>query len=241
MRPPDVRSGAGSGMGEAAPRGGRVGRPLLGRVRDPEVLVARLADRIESIADPVAAGKILLDDLELRRVGARAADSLGGLRSERFSTLVDRPRQGATAPRSVGGGTAGAAERLPRSCPGLGGASYGPRDGSARSREDADLHRVRIEVERVRYAAEAFSPALGTRADRFAAGAGSCRTCSGSITTRSCPSRGSRRTGSARTTSVAFAAGRLAEYESMERDRRRDAWPKAWARLGRGSGSGPDG
>lgn len=205
---------------------------LLGRVRDPEVLVARLADRIESIADPgIAAGKMLLDDLELQRVGARRR-LLGGLRSERFGTLVDRLVEGATAPRSVGGGTAGAAETaatlMPRPWRRLVRAAgrLGPQP------EDADLHRVRIEVKRVRYAAEAFSPALGTRADRFAAGARKLQDLLGehhdavvSLAWLTANGIG------ADDTSVAFAAGRLAEYESMERDRRRDAWPKAWARL----------
>jgi hypothetical protein len=30
---------------------------------------------------------------------------------------------------------------------------------------------------------------------------------------------------------VAFAAGRLAEHEAMDRDRTRVAWAKAWTRL----------
>jgi CHAD domain-containing protein len=205
---------------------------LLGGVRDPEVLIARLGARIESIADPgIAAGKMLLDDLELQRVGARRR-LLKGLRSERFGTLVDRLVDGAIDPSAVDGGTADAAEtagtlmtrpwrRLVRAAGRL-----GPQP------EDADLHRVRIEVKRVRYAAEAFSPALGTRADRFAAAARKLQELLGehhdavvSLAWLTANGIG------ADDTSVAFAAGRLAEYESMERDRHRDAWPKAWARL----------
>jgi CHAD domain-containing protein len=205
---------------------------LLGRVRDPEVLVARLGARIESIADPgIVAGKMLLDDLELQRVGARRR-LLEGLRSERFGTLVDRLVEGATDPGAVDGGTADAVEtagplmsrpwrRLVRAA-----GRIGPQP------EDADLHRVRIEVKRVRYAAEAFSPALGTRADRFAATARTLQDLLGehhdavvSLAWLTANGIG------ADDTSVAFAAGRLAEYESMERDRHRDAWPKAWARL----------
>lgn len=205
---------------------------LLGRVRDPEVLLARLGARIESIADPgIAAGKMLLDDLELQRAGA-GSRLLEGLRSERFGTLVDRLVEGAAAPRSVDGGTANVAEaagalmsrpwrRLARAAGRL-----GPQP------EDADLHRVRIEVKRVRYAAEAFSPALGRRADRFAATARELQDLLGehhdavvSLAWLTANGIG------ADDTSVAFAAGRLAEYEAMERDRHRDAWPKAWARL----------
>ena len=205
---------------------------LLGRVRDPEVLVARLGARIESIPDPgIAAGKMLLDDLELQRVGARRR-LLEGLRSERFGTLVDRLVEGASDPSTVDGGTAGAAETagtlMPRPWRRLVRAAgrVGPQP------EDADLHRVRIEVKRVRYAAEAFSPALGTRADRFAASARKLQDLLGehhdavvSLAWLTANGIG------ADDTSVAFAAGRLAEYESMERDRHRDAWPKAWARL----------
>ena len=205
---------------------------LLGRVRDPEVLVARLDARIQSIADPgIAAGKMLLDDLELQRVGARRR-LLEGLRSERFGTLVERLVERATDPSSVDGGTVDAAEtagtlmsrpwrRLVRAAGRL-----GPQP------EDAGLHRVRIEVKRVRYAAEAFSPAFGTRADRFAAAARELQDLLGehhdavvSLAWLTANGVG------ADDTSVAFAAGRLAEYESMERDRRRDAWPEAWARL----------
>jgi CHAD domain-containing protein len=205
---------------------------LLGRVRDAEVLIARLGARIESIADPgITAGKLLLDDLELQRTGARRR-LLEGLRSERFGNLIDRLGDGASAPRSVDGGTADAADtagtlmsrpwrRLVRAA-----GRPGPQP------EDADLHRVRIEVKRVRYAAEAFSPALGTRADRFAAAARNLQDLLGehhdavvSLAWLTANGIG------ADDTSVAFAAGRLAEYESMERDRRRDAWPKAWARL----------
>ena len=192
----------------------------------------RLGARIESIGEPwIAAAKMLLDDLELQRVGARRR-LLEGLRSERFGTLVDRLVEGATDPRSVDGGTADGAEtagtlmsrpwrRLVRAAGRL-----GPQP------EDADLHRVRIEVKRVRYAAEAFSPALGTRADRFAAAARALQELLGehhdavvSLAWLTANGIG------ADDTSVAFAAGRLAEYESRERDRHRDAWPGTWARL----------
>jgi CHAD domain-containing protein len=205
---------------------------LLGRVRDPEVLIARLGVRIEAIADPgIAAGKMLLDDLELQRVGARRRllESVG---SARFGKLIDRLVEGATEPRSVDGGTADAADtagtlmsrpwrRLLRAAGRL-----GPEP------EDDDLHGLRIKVKRVRYAAEAFSPAFGTRADRFAAAARKLQDLLGehhdavvSLAWLTANGIG------ADDTSVAFAAGRLAEHESVERDRHRDAWRKGWARL----------
>lgn len=207
---------------------------LLGRVRDPEVLIARLGVRIEAIADPgIAAGKMLLDDLELQRVGARRR-LLEGLRSARFGTLIDRLVEGASDPRSVDGGTGDAAEtvgtlmsrpwrRLARAAGRLGPESA-----------DADLHRLRINVKRVRYAAEAFTPRFGRRADRFAAAARTLQDLLGehhdavvSLAWLTANGIG------ADDTSVAFAAGRLAQHESMERDRHRDAWPKGWARLER--------
>lgn len=205
---------------------------LLGRVRDPEVLIARLRVRIEAIADPgIAAGEMLLEDLELQRVGARRR-LLEGLRSERFGTLVDRLVEGAGDPVSADGGTVEAAEsavtlmsrpwrRLARTAGRIGPAP-----------EDADLHRIRIEVKRVRYAAEAFSPALGKRADRFVAAARELQDLLGehhdavvSLAWLTANGIG------ADDTSVAFAAGRLAEHESLERDRHRAGWPKAWGRL----------
>jgi CHAD domain-containing protein len=205
---------------------------LLGRVRDPEVLIARLGVRIEAVADPgIAAGKLLLDDLELQRVGARRR-LLEGLRSARFDTLVDRLVAGASDPRSVDGEAEDAAQTagtlMPRPWRRLAKAAgrLGPEP------EDADLHGLRIKVKRVRYAAEAFTPAFGTRADRFAAAARKLQELLGehhdavvSLAWLTANGVG------AEDTSVAFAAGRLAEHESMERDRHRDAWPDGWARL----------
>ena len=214
-------------------RGGGAGaRPPRRRGPPPARLAARWGGAAAPRAAPAPpAAKRLLDDLELQRVGARRR-LLEGLRSERFGTLVDRLVEGATDPRSVDGGTADGAEtagtlmsrpwrRLVRAAGRL-----GPQP------EDADLHRVRIEVKRVRYAAEAFSPALGTRADRFAAAARALQELLGehhdavvSLAWLTANGIG------ADDTSVAFAAGRLAEYESRERDRHRDAWPGTWARL----------
>lgn len=205
---------------------------LLGRVRDPEVLIARLGVQIEAIADPgIAAGKILLDDLELQREGARRR-LLEALRSPRFDALVHRLVEGASDPRSVEGGSEDAAEtagtlmsrpwrRLKRAAGRL-----GPEP------EDADLHRLRIKVKRVRYAAEAFTPTFGTPADRFATAARKLQDLLGEhhdavVSLGWLTANGI----GADDTSVAFAAGRIAEHESMARDRHRDAWPKGWARL----------
>jgi CHAD domain-containing protein len=205
---------------------------LLGRVRDPEVLTARLGVRIEAIADPgIAAGKKLLDDLELQRVGARRR-LLEALRSARFDRLVHRLVEGAGDPRSVDGGTEDAAETartlMPRPWRRLARAAgrLGPESA------DADLHRLRIEVKRVRYAAEVFTPTFGARARRFAAAAGKLQDLLGEHHDAAVSLAWLTANGiGADDASVAFAAGRLAEHESMERDRHRVAWPKGWARL----------
>jgi CHAD domain-containing protein len=97
---------------------------------------------------------------------------------------------------------------------------------------DAALHAVRIRTKRVRYAAEALSPAFGKRADRFAGAAKALQEVLGDHQDAVMAAEWLTQHGNgADDPSVAFAAGRLAEHEARDRDRARTAWPKAWARL----------
>lgn len=207
---------------------------LLGQVRDAEVLRARLQPRIEAKADTgMASGKVLLDDLEADRLEARGR-LLDGLRSARYGALVERLVGGARRPRTRG-------RKVGRPAVAMGPLVAGPWRALARGvrrlgpdPDDAALHAVRIKAKRVRYAADAFLPAFGRPARRFGSAARKLQDVLGDhqdavVAASWLAVRGT----TADDPSVAFAAGRLAELELADRDRSREAWPAAWARLER--------
>jgi CHAD domain-containing protein len=99
---------------------------------------------------------------------------------------------------------------------------------------DEELHRVRIETKRVRYAAEAVVPVIGKRAAKFARSAEALQEVLGehqdAVTAmRWLEGHGTRTADPA----VAFTSGRLAQLEAADRARSRTAWPDAWRSLAR--------
>jgi CHAD domain-containing protein len=207
---------------------------ILGQVRDAEVLRDRLSARIAAIPDPeIAAGKVLVDELEITRLEARRR-LLADLGSPRTVELIEQLVVGAGLPITRDG----EADRPAEAAASLMIRPWRRLAKAVRRLdpipEDAALHAVRIRVKRVRYAAEALAPAFGKRADRFAAAAKALQETLGDhqdavMTGEWLTEQGTR----ADDPTVAFAAGRLAEHEASDRDRSRTAWPKAWARLER--------
>jgi CHAD domain-containing protein len=207
---------------------------LLGPVRDAEVLRARLRTRIDETSDAgMTPGKVLLDDLEADRLDARRR-LLDGIRSDRYRVLVERLVSGALSPRTQGSGVddpaASAGLLLARPWRALvrGVRRLDPDP------TDAALHSVRIKAKRVRYAAEAFAPALGRPARRFGSAARKLQDVLGEhqdavVAAAWLVERGI----DADDPSVAFAAGRLTEHELADRARTRDTWHAAWERLER--------
>ena len=99
---------------------------------------------------------------------------------------------------------------------------------------DAALHATRIETKRVRYGAEALVPVFGKRAARFASAAETLQETLGEHQDAVVAMAWlTERAMEADDRAVAFTAGRLAELETVSRDRAREAWPKAWKRLER--------
>jgi CHAD domain-containing protein len=205
---------------------------VLGQVRDAEVLRNRLGGRIEATPDSgIAAGKVLLDELEMTRLEARRR-LLADLGSPRYAELVEQLIVGAVQPIMRDG-------EADRPAQGAGSLMVRPWRRLAKAirrldpaPEDAELHAVRIRVKRVRYAAEALAPAFGKRADRFARAAKTLQEVLGDhqdavISAAWLTEHG----GGADDAAVAFAAGRLAEHEARDRRRSRKAWPRAWERL----------
>jgi CHAD domain-containing protein len=205
---------------------------ILGQVRDAEVLRDRLSARIAATTDSgLAAGKVLIDELEITRLDARRR-LLADLASPRYAELVERLIVGVELPITRDG-------EADRPAEAAGSLMIRPWRRLAKGvrrldvvPEDAALHAVRIRVKRVRYAAEALAPAFGKRADRFAAAAKGLQETLGDHQDAVMTGKWLAEQGTgADDPSVAFAAGRLVEHEATDRDRSRTAWPKAWARL----------
>ena len=205
---------------------------VLGRVRDAEVLAGRLSARIATIPDPeIAAGKVLLDELEVTRLDARRL-LLADLGSPRYGALVDRLVAAATQPETSD-------DDADRPAVAAGSLMARPWRRLARAvrrldpvPEDVALHGVRIRVKRVRYAAETMTPAFGKQARKFAKAAKALQEVLGDH--QDAVMAGDwlieHGVGGAEP-AVAFAAGRLAEHEARDRRRSRKAWPRAWERL----------
>jgi CHAD domain-containing protein len=207
---------------------------ILGLVRDPEVIAGRLGSRIAALADAtIAAGKVLLDELEDARLDARRR-LLAELGSARYAELVERLVLGANQPsmreREAGRPARAAAPLMIRPWRRLARAI----DRLGPDPDDVALHAARIKVKRIRYAAEALGPAFAEPADRFVEVAKASQEVLGDhqdavITGAWLAEHGTVVDDPV----VAFAAGRLAEHEARDRDRCRKVWPKAWARLER--------
>jgi CHAD domain-containing protein len=202
----------------------------LGRVRELDVLSARLTERTRSLpsADRTAAER-LLSPLEEVRTDARARLLLA-MESSRYARLLVALRS--LMEEEAGDGTdAGTAfeplmrkqwKRTKRTVGRL-----------RRDSEDAELHRARILVKRARYAAEAFAPVFGRRATRFARRAAALQDVLGAHQDAVVAEAWIRTHSRFASPRVAFAAGELAAAERRARIEARLVWPDAWKRLRR--------
>jgi CHAD domain-containing protein len=206
----------------------------LGRVRDLDVLGARLRAQASSLADEDAANVAkVLDRLRARRDAARA-ELLSAIRAPRYVALLDALVDAARAPLildDVAGVRAldvmGVVMEKPWAeleshCDSLGPGST-----------DAELHEARIRAKRVRYAAEALTPVFGKPAKRFARRAESLQEVLGTHQDAVVAIAWLRDQAGGVTPRAAFTAGRLAGIEAAARDEARAAWPQAWSRLRR--------
>ena len=97
---------------------------------------------------------------------------------------------------------------------------------------DEELHAVRIEAKRVRYAAEAAAPLLGRQARVFARAAATLQGVLGDLNDAVEAERWLRGwAGERRSTPAAFAAGELAGLERAAAQETRARWRKAWKEL----------
>jgi len=208
---------------------------VLGDVRDLDVLLARLRRDAGELEPDLAP---LFEALERRRFEARAA-LLAALRSSRYVDLLDHlveaARSHALAPA--------AKEPCAQALPPLAARSWRKlrkAAGELRAEAiDADYHRVRVLAKRARYAAEAVAPALGGKpcasAERFAKRAADLQDVLGELQDAVVAHQTIAEVADTHPADrrFAFAAGRLAERELRERERRRAEFPAAWERLDR--------
>jgi CHAD domain-containing protein len=205
----------------------------LGRVRDADVLLARLEGDLESLphADAVGA-RALLDTLRAER--ARARDELVvTLESDRYLALLDR-LVAATAgvPAPAGG------EDLDLELEDLVHRPWkklrAAVEALADDPPDAALHAVRIRAKRARYAAEAVAPACGRDAKRFARCMTDVQDVLGEHQDAVVAERWLRdRLGTGGSGPMLFVAGELAALERGAGRAARRQFPRTWRRARR--------
>ncbi|HKF76812.1 MAG TPA: CYTH and CHAD domain-containing protein [Candidatus Dormibacteraeota bacterium] len=207
----------------------------LGVVRDAEVLLERLRELARQLPDvDQRAVRALLRELEAS-VEAGRARLLEAISSQRYYDLLERLVAAADHPVP----NPEAPERLDAPAPAallpLARRPWRALATAVRALDahpdDDDLHRIRILAKRVRYAAEAVTPAVGGGAGRLARLAAGLQTVLGehqdSVVARAwlrSAARGQRR---------AFVAGQLSALEAGIGAAARRSWPQAWRQLAR--------
>lgn len=199
----------------------------LGPVRDLDVLLAHIEDEAPGLGPEAELGLIeVRAALETEREQAREA-ALAALTSPRYLTVLEELGAAARGPRVRRGDVdpvalASTEFRKLRKAIRTAGDDPG----------DEELHRIRIQGKRARYATELAAPLLGKRAGVFVA-----------IAKRFQDVVGEHQDGvvaeahlrtllpRTETTAAAFALGRLTERQRVRRTSSRAALPAAWAEL----------
>jgi CHAD domain-containing protein len=209
---------------------------LLGAVRDDDVLLARLDERVQTLPSGDAdAGKELLDGLREHRDRARA-ELLGAMRSDRYTSLLD---QLVSASRHIPVSADAVDDDVD-----LGDLARKPWRKLRKAAEALDehssgeaLHAARIRAKRCRYAAEAVAPALGKGARRFAKAVARLQDVLGEHQDAVVAERWLRAhastTDPARASERAFVAGELTAFERVAAEQARADWPSAWKKARR--------
>ena len=198
---------------------------LLGPVRDLDVLLVHLDSEAASLEQDDARA---FRRLRARLVSQRTRDRnelLEAMRSERYFRLLD----------TLAGAAEAAAGELPQPLPEIAGQAFARLrkvvKALPRRPADDELHAVRIETKRARYAAELAAPDLGKQGARFLERAKELQDVIGEHQDavvaedrlRELALRGGGKTG--------LAAGRLVERQRQRKRDARRAYPGAWRRL----------
>lgn len=201
---------------------------ILGRVRDRQVLAARLREGRDADDGDIGPVIGILED-EVARARVDLADAMG---SERYRRLLDDLIDAARNPRVYPAeGTAAAVLRpaVDRSWKRLRKAVRAVRADPA----GHELHPVRIEAKRLRYTCEMLGPVFGKRARRLASAAKELQDVLGQYQDAVVARDWLRDHSAADGASTAFALGELAALEVVARDRAEAEWPAVWKALRR--------
>lgn len=200
----------------------------LGAVRDADVLLARLRERVNQLPDPDrdAAGA-LVARLGDERDRARAA-LLEDMRSSRYLELLDRLVDAARAPRLAPEAGRPAADVLP-------GLVRKPLDRLDQAvaeltddPPDEALHDIRKRAKGARYAAEAAAPVAGKPARRLASALADVQDVLGEHQDAVVAEQWLRDALAAASPRQTFVIGQLAALERADANARRAAWSDAW-------------
>lgn len=204
----------------------------LGKVRDADVLDANLVEvlRAHPEIDPDA-GATVRARLAAQRDRDRL-DLLGHLADRRAIELLDHLVDAAGMPRTRRRADKPAAEALPRLVDKAWRRLQGAVDALGASTEDVELHQVRILAKRLRYAAEAVTPAIGKDVAKVARAAASIQ---GSLGVLNDASVAATWLEDASTSGLdveaAFAAGQIAQQMRADAVELRTNWWRHYERL----------
>lgn len=136
---------------------------VSGEVRDADILLARVEAEVSHMPDQLETGGRLIAQGLAERRRAREQALVDAVASERFSALLGSLRALVSDPPVAPGVHLKPAKVMAKPWRSVDrGVAALPEQPS-----DVELHKVRISIKRVRYAAEAFEPVCGKSARRF--------------------------------------------------------------------------
>jgi CHAD domain-containing protein len=204
----------------------------LGAVRDAEVMMLRLRDRVEALPETDRrSGTALVDRLVAVRDHARET-ALATMRGDRYVGLLERLVAAARDPVVVGAAEAPAealAQTMERPWERLRSAIAAIEDVAS----DAGMHAARIRAKRVRYAAEAVQPVFGKDAKAFVKAATELQDVLGEHQDAVVLEGWLREAAAGGRARTAFVAGELAAGERRAAMVASASWADAWRALSR--------
>jgi CHAD domain-containing protein len=204
----------------------------LGAVRDADVLLARLRDRVEQLDESDAkAAEWLLKRLGEHRDAARAA-LLAAMGEGAYLRLLDDLIAAANSPMVLDGARPAAEALVPEVARTWSRLRDEVRQAGPEP-SDSQLHRIRIRAKRCRYAAEAVVPVMGKPAERFAAAVEAVQEILGAHHDAVVAQEWLRKAAAEAPGPTALAAGLLVAAERDAAARSRAEWETAWHRLDR--------
>ncbi len=200
----------------------------LGAVRDTEVLLDRMRDRIDGLrADDQSDAKPILQRLSERWESCRA-DLLDAIRSGRYLQLLERLVHAIHEPALLPEADAPAADALPALVRGPWQHLKSAVDALGDDPVDEVLHEVRIRAKRCRYASEAVAPVVGKAAREFARAVASVQEVLGEHQDAVVAEAWLRETARTADGREVFVAGELAAFEIAASRDARDRWRGTW-------------